>query len=200
MTRGDAPAQKGRAPMSTHIGENGGQNYETAIRRTDSVGFAGFMLDVAGHSLTGPDAADISLRRSEFDLLLAFLRAPGRVLSRDYLLDAVAGRPSAAFDRSIDVLVGRLRRKIEADPKSPTLIITVPGAGYKFTQRPRQPSPMSEQNDSRPEPRAAERRHQSWHAGRGRRSRGSAATRRPLPRMLRTGDQQCWWLRGEISE
>ena len=60
--------------MATHVGGNGGQNREAAIGQTDCVGFAGFTLDVAGHSLTGPDAAGIPLRRSEFDLLLAFLR------------------------------------------------------------------------------------------------------------------------------
>ena len=143
--------------MATH-GGGGAQNCEPTIGQIDCVGFAGFTLDVAGHSLTGPDSVGISLRRSEFHLLLAFLRAPGRVLSRDHLLDAVAGRQSAAFDRSIDVLVGRLRRKIEADPKSPALIITVPGVGYKFTERPQKLSPVLERNYGRLEPRRAERR------------------------------------------
>jgi class 3 adenylate cyclase len=147
--------------MATHVGGNGGQNREAAIGQTDCVGFAGFTLDVAGHNLTGPDAAGIPLRRSEFDLLLAFLQAPGRALSRDHLLNAVAGRQSAAFDRSIDVLVGRLRGKIEADRKSPALIITVPGVGYKFTQRPQKLSPILEWNCTRLEPRPAERRQLS---------------------------------------
>jgi class 3 adenylate cyclase/DNA-binding winged helix-turn-helix (wHTH) protein len=147
--------------MATHVGEDGGQNREAAIGQTDCVGFAGFTLDVAGHSLTGPDAVGISLRRSEFDLLLAFLRAPGRALSRDHLLNAVAGRQSSAFDRSIDVLVGRLRRKIEADRKSPALIITVPGVGYKFIQRPQKLPPVLEWNYTRLEPRLAERRQLS---------------------------------------
>jgi class 3 adenylate cyclase len=144
--------------MATHGGENGGLDRESAIGQTDCFGFAGFTFDVAGHNLTGPDAVGISLRRSEFHLLLAFLRAPGRALSRDHLLDAIAGRQSAAFDRSVDVLVGRLRRKIEADRKFPALIITVPGVGYKFTQRPRKLSPVLEWNSTRPTPRPAERR------------------------------------------
>lgn len=100
----------------------------------DYVQFADFVLDAAGHTLTGPDGQDVPLRRSEFALLLAFLRAPGRVLSRDYLLDVVARRDSAPFDRSIDTLVYRLRRKIEPTPGSPRLILTVPGVGYKFTK------------------------------------------------------------------
>ncbi len=76
------------------------------------------------------------MRRAEFALLLAFLHAPGRVLSRDHLLDAVAGRESGVFDRRIDVLVSRLRRKIEPEPRSPRLIVTVPGVGYKFAEQP----------------------------------------------------------------
>jgi DNA-binding winged helix-turn-helix (wHTH) protein len=144
--------------MATHVGKSAERSSEAAVGPTDYIGFAGFTLDVAGHSLTGPDAADISLRRSEFDLLLAFLRAPGRVLSRNHLLDAVAGRQSVAFDRSIDVLVGRLRRKIEADPKSPALIITVPGVGYKFSQQPRKSCLELDYKGARPEPRPVERR------------------------------------------
>ncbi len=65
--------------------------------------------------------------------------APGRALSRGQLLEAVSGRRAEAFDRSMDVLVGRLRRKIEADPKAPRLIKTVPGVGYKFAVRPHAP-------------------------------------------------------------
>jgi Transcriptional regulatory protein, C terminal len=57
---------------------------------------------------------------------------PGRVISRDALLDAFAGRHFEPFDRSVDVLVVRLRHKIEADPKQPRLIVTVPGEGYRF--------------------------------------------------------------------
>ena len=76
------------------------------------------------------------LTPSEFGLLSTFLRGAGRALSRDHLLQAVAGREAEAFDRSIDVLVGRLRRKIEVDPKAPRLILTVPGMGYRFAEHP----------------------------------------------------------------
>ncbi len=62
----------------------------------------------------------------------AFLKRPNRVLSRDQLLDLTKGRAAAAFDRSIDNQVSRLRRKIEADPRNPTLIKTVWGGGYSF--------------------------------------------------------------------
>jgi len=103
----------------------------------ECVQFADFVLDTAGQTLSGPGGQAVPLRRSELALLLAFLRAPGRVLSRDHLLDAVAGRQSTPFDRSIDVLVYRLRRKIEPNSGLPGLILTVPGVGYKFTARPR---------------------------------------------------------------
>jgi adenylate cyclase len=73
------------------------------------------------------------LTRGEFALLREFVRRPGRVLSRDLLLDAMSGRRNVPFDRSVDVMVGRLRRKIEPDPKLPSVIQTVPGEGYRFT-------------------------------------------------------------------
>jgi len=99
------------------------------------LGFDGFTLDVAGRSLLDASQREVPLTPSEFTLLLAFARAPGRVLSRDQLRNEVAGRAIEPYDRSIDMLVGRLRRKIEPDPKSPRYIVTFPGAGYKFTAK-----------------------------------------------------------------
>src|ERR1700727_1689907 len=96
------------------------------------VRFGDFTLDLDGCSLSNTDGGDIPLTRSEFALLREFIRHPGRVLSRGYLLDALAGKRLDPFDRSIDVLVGRLRKKIEADLKQPRLIVTVPGEGYRF--------------------------------------------------------------------
>lgn len=90
------------------------------------------VLDLAACTLTRDSGELIPLTRGEFALLRAFVVRPGRVLSRDALLDATANRPLEPFDRSIDVLVGRLRRKIEPDPKEPRLIVTVPGEGYRF--------------------------------------------------------------------
>ena len=74
----------------------------------------------------------IALTHGEFALLRVFVSRPGRALSRDTLLDATFHRQFEPFDRSVDVLVGRLRRKIEPDPKEPRLIVTVPGEGYRF--------------------------------------------------------------------
>ncbi|MDJ0685245.1 MAG: response regulator [Alphaproteobacteria bacterium] len=80
--------------------------------------------------LIGPDGAPAALSTGEYKLLSVFLAHPGVVLDRDRLLDLTRGRDAAPFDRSIDNLVSRLRKKIEADPKNPSLIKTVWGGGY----------------------------------------------------------------------
>jgi len=92
--------------------------------------FAGWRLDTAARSLSNPQGQDVALTGGEFDLLCAFARHPGRVLSRDFLLEQTRGREAAPFDRTIDVQVGRLRRKIEADADDPQIIKSVRGAGY----------------------------------------------------------------------
>ncbi|WP_395322238.1 winged helix-turn-helix domain-containing protein [Variovorax sp. UC74_104] len=92
--------------------------------------FAGWQLDTAARSLRNPQGEEVALTGGEFDLLQAFARHPGRVLSRDFLLEQTRGREAAPFDRTIDVQVGRLRRKIEADAEDPQLIKSVRGAGY----------------------------------------------------------------------
>ena len=84
------------------------------------VRFGDVTLDLDGCSLSNRDGGDIPLTRSEFPRCCEeFIHHPGRVLSRDYLLDALGGKRPDPFDRSIDMLVGRLRKKIEADPKQP---------------------------------------------------------------------------------
>jgi two-component system, OmpR family, response regulator len=85
----------------------------------DYLDFGCIALDLDSRSLIDSSGRDVALRRREFDLLLALARNPGRVMSRDTLLDAIAGREAEAFDRTIDVYVGRLRQKIEKDPKQP---------------------------------------------------------------------------------
>lgn len=109
-------------------------NFGQIAPPTTLLGFAGFVLDPAGRTLTGAGGRIVPLTPSEFDLLSTFVRAGGRALSRDYLRTAVTGRGAEQFDRSVDVLVGRLRKKIEPDPATPSLILTMPSAGYKFTQ------------------------------------------------------------------
>jgi DNA-binding response OmpR family regulator len=85
--------------------------------------------------LRDASGTDVPLTSGEFDLLRAFLDQPNRVLSRDDLMDRIHGRSAGPFDRAIDVQIGRLRRKIEADPAQPELVKSVRGAGYVFTPR-----------------------------------------------------------------
>ncbi|HLO77579.1 MAG TPA: winged helix-turn-helix domain-containing protein, partial [Magnetospirillum sp.] len=96
-------------------------------------GFLGWVLDVATRDLLSPDGVVMTLSAGEFDLLLAFVEHPRRVLSRDQLLDLARGRQAIPFDRSIDIQVSRLRRKLGDDPKEAQLIKTVRGGGYLFT-------------------------------------------------------------------
>src|SRR3984957_18639137 len=94
--------------------------------------FAGLVLNLDACLLARESGEAIALTHGEFALLRMFVTRPGRVISRDTLLDAFTNRRFEPFDRTIDVLVGRLRRKIEADPKHPCLIVTVAGEGYRF--------------------------------------------------------------------
>src|SRR6202020_1991886 len=92
--------------------------------------FSGLRPYVAHRQLYSAKDALVPLRAGEFELLLALVERPQRVLSRDQLLDLSRGRSAGVFDRSIDVQISRLRRKIEPDPKEPTLIKTVRNGGY----------------------------------------------------------------------
>ena len=95
--------------------------------------FGEWVLNSADWTLTGPDEIAISLSTADYRLLLAFLERPRQVLSRDQLLDLTQGREANPFDRAIDNQISRLRRKIEPDPKSPSLIKTVWGGGYMLS-------------------------------------------------------------------
>ncbi|MBP2299815.1 response regulator transcription factor [Azospirillum picis] len=94
--------------------------------------FAGFTLDEDGRRLFDPAGKPVSLTVAEFDLLLALVRAHGRVLSRNQILDLTHHDRDDVFDRTIDVLILRLRRKIESNPQQPWLIRTERGLGYVF--------------------------------------------------------------------
>lgn len=101
----------------------------------DEVGFAGWRLNRTTRLLTSPEKLVVPLSNAEFRLLWTFIESPQRVLSRDQLLDAARGKMAEAFDRSIDLLVSRLRQKLDDDPKAPSLIKTIRGEGYLFDAR-----------------------------------------------------------------
>jgi len=94
--------------------------------------FAGWELNLRTRRLTAPDGRKVELGNHEFSLLMAFCAAPQRVLSRDQLLELSRLHSAEVYDRAIDVQVLRLRRKIEADPGKPVLIVTERGAGYRL--------------------------------------------------------------------
>lgn len=97
------------------------------------VRFENWTLDLARRGLSTVEGANVELTTGEFEMLATFVQHAGRVLSREFLMDATRGRHLAAFDRTVDAQIVRLRRKIEADAKRPQLIKSVRGIGYVFT-------------------------------------------------------------------
>ncbi len=95
--------------------------------------FAGWELDLTAHTLTAESGEEVPLTSYEFLLLETLAESPNRIFSRSQLLDKIAGRDSFPYDRSIDVLVGKTRKKLGEDPKTPKLIKTVRGSGYMLT-------------------------------------------------------------------
>ncbi len=108
---------------------------ESVQQETDSsrILFDRWVLDVHQRQLENREGVVLPLSTAEHRLLTTFIHHPRRVLSRDQLLDLTKGREAMPFDRSIDNQVSRLRKKIEEDPRNPTLIKTVWGGGYMFT-------------------------------------------------------------------
>lgn len=112
-------------------------NTETAIEATDidnssSVQFAGLELDLSSTKLFGRDGKEISLTAMEFNLLKLFVKCKGRVLNRDQIMEMASDREWDPYDRSIDIRILRLRRKLELNPAKPEIIRTVRGLGYIF--------------------------------------------------------------------
>lgn len=97
--------------------------------------FAGWTLDSGSRALRDPDGAAVELTGGEYDLLMAFLNNPQRVLTRDQLLDATRRRSSDPLDRTIDVQLSRLRKRLGESSEDAVLIRTVRGGGYLFTQQ-----------------------------------------------------------------
>ncbi|MDP1751962.1 MAG: response regulator [Reyranella sp.] len=106
---------------------------ETEDGANDVVQFAGWQINPISREVRNPEGTRIILTSAEFDLLFTFCRHARRTLTRDQLLDLSQRRAAGALDRSIDILVSRIRRKIEADPRDPQFIKTVRSGGYVFT-------------------------------------------------------------------
>jgi two-component system, OmpR family, response regulator len=110
-----------------------GRVAETTGGGRSNARFAGWNLNLTSRELRSPSGKEVRLTTGEFDLLAAFVNNANQVLTRDRLLDLARNREAGPYDRTIDVQVGRLRRKLESDPQRPTMIKTVRGTGYIFT-------------------------------------------------------------------
>jgi two-component system OmpR family response regulator len=121
LARIRAVLRRASAPAQAEVGES------PVLR------FAGWTLDKAVRRLLNPEGERVTLTGAELDLLLAFCERSRRVLSRDQLLDLTQGRAAGPFERSIDVLVSRLRQKMERNPREPELIQTIRSGGYMFS-------------------------------------------------------------------
>jgi DNA-binding response OmpR family regulator len=119
-----------REPIALLGGADDGTSAEPVLTIEDC------QLDLAAHVFVDGKGREVPLTRTEFALLGVFTRSPRRALSRDQLRRAVGGRAAGSDDRSIDMLVARLRRKIEPNPKVPRFIVSMAGVGYKFAVRP----------------------------------------------------------------
>jgi two-component system OmpR family response regulator len=116
---------------------------DPALDEEEQFEFDGWQLDPLKRRLTDRDGVLVSISSAEFRLLMAFLEHPRQVLDRDRLLDMVQGREAHLFDRAIDNQISRLRRKIEADSRNPTLIQTVWGGGYMLAADVRRSKPAA---------------------------------------------------------
>ena len=96
--------------------------------------FDGFLLDIARRRLTGQDGSEVLLTGAEFNLLAILARRAGRPQSRDQLLDAMGGRRWQPHDRSVDLHISHLRKKLGDHPRNPTIIRTIRGTGYVFSR------------------------------------------------------------------
>ena len=101
----------------------------------DVIRFDGWLLDTARRRLVSPGGEIVALTSGEFDLLAALAKHPGHVFSRETLMEHTRGHGLKAFDRTIDAQIARLRKKIERDPKSPTIVKSVRAVGYVFTAK-----------------------------------------------------------------
>ncbi|MFZ6720742.1 response regulator [Undibacterium sp. Ji49W] len=107
--------------------------HETTENQQTELRFASWTLHIASRQLRNPDKLVIPLSNAEFRLLHAFIQRPGQILSRDQLLDIARNKSSEVFDRSIDLLVSRLRQKLGDDPRHPGMLKTIRGEGYMFS-------------------------------------------------------------------
>lgn len=121
------------AQLFTFIQRVSNSTEQSKIHDKSVIKFADWTLDLNAQELKNLDGVDVGLTSYEFQLLATLVKSPNRVLSRDQIMEYINGRDRIPTDRSIDVLIGKLRKKIEVDPHKPDIIKTIRGTGYKFT-------------------------------------------------------------------
>ena len=107
--------------------------YSSVARSSGQVRFGSCILDLDAHRLIGADAQEVPITAAEFDLLSLFARNPNKPLNRDQIMERAHNKGWEVFDRSIDLRIMRLRRKIEINPNKPEVLKTVRGVGYIFS-------------------------------------------------------------------
>lgn len=105
------------------------------IQPLAQIEFANWILDRNTHALIDEEAVVFPLSQREYELLVIFLEHPNRILSRDQLMDLLYEKDCDSQDRAIDVLIGRLRKKIEVDPRNPHILLTIRGGGYQLNTK-----------------------------------------------------------------
>lgn len=121
-----------KALTRRHSGMMGQSKHHHRLTSLAKLCFLDWTLDRERHRLSSADSITVPLTKAEYDLLLIFLQNPQRILSRDQLLDLLTGDVAGPYDRSIDIKISRLRKKLEKDPKDPKIIVTQRGDGYQF--------------------------------------------------------------------
>lgn len=114
------------------IGDLGVERKQRQLSTVSNIRFGNWVIDRNKRQLISADSVTIPLTAGEYELLIAFVENSNRVLSRDQLLTMTHNREAGPFDRTIDVQVGRLRKKLENNPKEPLLLTTLRGGGYQF--------------------------------------------------------------------
>lgn len=123
------------SPEGPEENQGSTNSHSSSLSSARELRFKGWTLDIHQRHLVREDGLLVPLSNAEFKLLQVFLAHPQQVLSRDQLLSHTQGREAQPFDRSIDNQISRLRKKVETDAHNPTLIKTVWGGGYMFTER-----------------------------------------------------------------
>lgn len=124
--------RRSEAPSSAETASQNKKLAQQADEQNMKLHFNGWEMDCRKYEVIGPDGTPIPFTSGEFEMLLALARSAHKILSRERLFEVTRGVQSEAYDRAVDIQIGRLRKKLNDDPRAPTFIKTVRGVGYMF--------------------------------------------------------------------